>query len=347
MSDFDLRELDLQLRDHVLVCIRARLGDPAFADWVRGQLEPGLEALLFDPGAGVGEREAFLAGRDGRRDLEALETMLEGPPELDRRWTPDGSLYRRAVLTAAAVARALGPTEARDWAEACAGFSARLRGRWREHPPMLREGTAVVAEWCGEIRRLREAMGDADAPPGAGRGGRGGRGGAAARSAAAGTDAAGRPGKPTAGRSPGDPLPAPAKPPSGSTEDELLTVAEAAKLVRLSDDAVYQLCRPRDPKLPHFRIGGSIKIKRADLFAWLESCRREGRSASAGALAARRVSRSARTPAASFLPSSTSPGPAQPPPRPPTPPTPPKPPKLSGEGLRPRRLGLPPGAGAP
>jgi excisionase family DNA binding protein len=50
----------------------------------------------------------------------------------------------------------------------------------------------------------------------------------------------------------------------------LLTVHEAAELLRLSDAAVYALCKSGE--LPHHRLGkgrGAIRIGEADLLAYL------------------------------------------------------------------------------
>lgn len=48
---------------------------------------------------------------------------------------------------------------------------------------------------------------------------------------------------------------------------EFLTVAEVAEIVRLSKAAVYNLVN--GGLLPHVRLGGAIRIRRADLDAML------------------------------------------------------------------------------
>jgi excisionase family DNA binding protein len=56
----------------------------------------------------------------------------------------------------------------------------------------------------------------------------------------------------------------------------MLTIAEVARELGLSTDAVYGLCR--SGKLAHYRIGergGTIKVKPEDVTAYLASCRIE------------------------------------------------------------------------
>jgi excisionase family DNA binding protein len=55
---------------------------------------------------------------------------------------------------------------------------------------------------------------------------------------------------------------------------DLLTVKEAADLLKLSAGAVYALCK--SGTLPHHRLGqgrGAIRIDRQDLLAYVEACR--------------------------------------------------------------------------
>jgi excisionase family DNA binding protein len=54
---------------------------------------------------------------------------------------------------------------------------------------------------------------------------------------------------------------------------ELRTVAEAAGQLRLSDGAIYDLCRRG--RLPHLRLGrgrGAIRIAQTDIDGYLERC---------------------------------------------------------------------------
>lgn len=58
------------------------------------------------------------------------------------------------------------------------------------------------------------------------------------------------------------------------SEKTLLTVKEAAALVKLSIGAVYALCN--SGTLPHHRLGqgrGAIRIDRQDLLRYVEECR--------------------------------------------------------------------------
>jgi excisionase family DNA binding protein len=48
---------------------------------------------------------------------------------------------------------------------------------------------------------------------------------------------------------------------------ELLTVREAARLMRLSKSQTYALCQRR--AIPTIRLGRSVRIPREDLEAWL------------------------------------------------------------------------------
>ncbi|MBI1902911.1 MAG: helix-turn-helix domain-containing protein [Planctomycetes bacterium] len=57
---------------------------------------------------------------------------------------------------------------------------------------------------------------------------------------------------------------------------DLLTVQEAASLLRLSRGAVYVLCS--SGRLPHYRVGvgrGAIRISDGDLATFIEQCRQE------------------------------------------------------------------------
>lgn len=52
---------------------------------------------------------------------------------------------------------------------------------------------------------------------------------------------------------------------------ELLTVAEAAKMLRVSISGVRRLQRQRS--LPFIKVGGSVRIARGDLTAYVEKRR--------------------------------------------------------------------------
>lgn len=53
----------------------------------------------------------------------------------------------------------------------------------------------------------------------------------------------------------------------------MLTVRQTAARLSLSLTKTYELLR--GGKLPHYRIGGAIRIAEADLDSFLSSCRRE------------------------------------------------------------------------
>ena len=57
-------------------------------------------------------------------------------------------------------------------------------------------------------------------------------------------------------------------------EVDLMTVREVSRLLRLSDGAVYALCK--SGRLPHHRLGhgkGAIRISRSDVLAYLRQCK--------------------------------------------------------------------------
>ncbi len=54
----------------------------------------------------------------------------------------------------------------------------------------------------------------------------------------------------------------------------MLTVRETAARLSLSVTKTYELLR--EGGLPHYRIGGAIRIAESDLTAFLATCRREG-----------------------------------------------------------------------
>jgi excisionase family DNA binding protein len=62
---------------------------------------------------------------------------------------------------------------------------------------------------------------------------------------------------------------------------DLMTVPEVARLLRLSDAAVYALCR--SGQLPHHRLGqgkSAIRINKADVVAYLQGSKRGATPAS-------------------------------------------------------------------
>ena len=59
--------------------------------------------------------------------------------------------------------------------------------------------------------------------------------------------------------------------PSWSELEQLLTVADVGRLLRLSRPKVYELIRQRG--LPSLKIGGSRRFERASLLLWIEQQR--------------------------------------------------------------------------
>ena len=51
-------------------------------------------------------------------------------------------------------------------------------------------------------------------------------------------------------------------------ESEILTVEEAASLLKMSKKAIYH--RVDRKTIPHVRLGGSLRFLRSDLDAWLK-----------------------------------------------------------------------------
>ncbi|MBL3591686.1 MAG: helix-turn-helix domain-containing protein [gamma proteobacterium endosymbiont of Lamellibrachia anaximandri] len=50
--------------------------------------------------------------------------------------------------------------------------------------------------------------------------------------------------------------------------DEILTLKEVAGYLKLAEKTAYRLAA--DGKLPGFKVGGSWRFKREDVFAWIE-----------------------------------------------------------------------------
>jgi predicted DNA-binding transcriptional regulator AlpA len=58
---------------------------------------------------------------------------------------------------------------------------------------------------------------------------------------------------------------------------EILTVKEVAKMLRISERSVYELCKARAPSgdvrehpLPCFRMGASVRFIRKDVEEWID-----------------------------------------------------------------------------
>ena len=51
--------------------------------------------------------------------------------------------------------------------------------------------------------------------------------------------------------------------------DEILTLREVAEYLKLAEKTAYRLAV--DGKLPGFKVGGSWRFKREDVFSWIEN----------------------------------------------------------------------------
>ena len=50
-------------------------------------------------------------------------------------------------------------------------------------------------------------------------------------------------------------------------DDEILTIKEVGKYLKISDRSAYRLAQ--EGTLPAFKVGGSWRVRRADLDAWI------------------------------------------------------------------------------
>jgi excisionase family DNA binding protein len=82
---------------------------------------------------------------------------------------------------------------------------------------------------------------------------------------------------------------------------ELMTVSEVARMLRLSEAAVYGLCK--SGQLAHHRLGqgrSAIRIDRADVLAYLQQSRREATPGAGSPPSSDRTSRGASPAAGGF-----------------------------------------------
>ena len=57
--------------------------------------------------------------------------------------------------------------------------------------------------------------------------------------------------------------------------DELLTVKEVARLLKVPSSWVYERCRPGMPEpLPHIKLGKYLRFSRAEVLSYLEKLKR-------------------------------------------------------------------------
>ena len=50
-------------------------------------------------------------------------------------------------------------------------------------------------------------------------------------------------------------------------DDEILTIEEVAKFLKLSEPTIYRL---KNTGLPYFKIGRNVRFKKKDILDWLE-----------------------------------------------------------------------------
>jgi excisionase family DNA binding protein len=63
-------------------------------------------------------------------------------------------------------------------------------------------------------------------------------------------------------------------PPERVSHDELLTVAEIARLLKVPDSWVYERTRRRGiARMPHFKLGKYLRFSEQEVWAWLERTR--------------------------------------------------------------------------
>ncbi len=56
--------------------------------------------------------------------------------------------------------------------------------------------------------------------------------------------------------------------------DEILTLKEVAKYLKLAEKTAYKLAAKG--KLPGFKVGGSWRFKQLDIESWIEQQKKEG-----------------------------------------------------------------------
>jgi len=62
--------------------------------------------------------------------------------------------------------------------------------------------------------------------------------------------------------------------PEAAFDDDLLTVAEVARLLKVPISWVYERTRRRGiDRLPHFKLGKYLRFSEREIFAWLERIR--------------------------------------------------------------------------
>jgi len=62
--------------------------------------------------------------------------------------------------------------------------------------------------------------------------------------------------------------------------DEILTLKEVAKYLKLADKTAYRLAA--EGKIPGFKVGGSWRFRRGEIGAWIEAQSNSRRKATTG-----------------------------------------------------------------
>jgi excisionase family DNA binding protein len=60
--------------------------------------------------------------------------------------------------------------------------------------------------------------------------------------------------------------------------DRLLTARQVADLLAVPESWVREHSRGKDAAMPHVRLGRHVRYDRADVLAWVESCKSNGRT---------------------------------------------------------------------
>jgi excisionase family DNA binding protein len=62
--------------------------------------------------------------------------------------------------------------------------------------------------------------------------------------------------------------------PEAAFDDDLLTVAEVARLLKVPSSWVYERTRRRgNDRLPHFKLGKYLRFSEREIVAWLQKIR--------------------------------------------------------------------------
>lgn len=53
------------------------------------------------------------------------------------------------------------------------------------------------------------------------------------------------------------------------SQPEYLTIKDVSRMLRVSDETIRRKCRGK--QMPHFRLFGQIRFRRAEVDAWIDS----------------------------------------------------------------------------